>query len=598
MVPLTRLTCKDAPWNFDSKCRTAFEMLKTAFTTALILVHWTPGDKLIVETDALDYALGAILSTFSDDGEVHLVAFHSRSFSPAKQNYDTHNKELLAIFAAFQQWRHYLEGSPDPIEVFTDHKNLEYFSTTKLLTRRQVRWSKYLNQFNLVIRFRPGRLGTKPDSLTRRWDVYPKGGNSDYAVINLNNLRPVFTQNQLRASLCASALAGPVIRNAIVMDIAKLHSDIVDALPLDTFSSGHLPEPSDPHWTLGSDGLLCCDDHIYVPNSNDLRLHVLQYHHDHILSGHFGQNKTLQVIRQKYFWPNLQTFVQDYCKSCTTCMCSKAQRHKPYGTLQQLPVPEKPWSSISMDFIEQLLASSGFTSILVVVDRFSKQSIFILTMDTITSAELAHLFVIHVFSKHGVPEHVTSDRGSKFVSRFFRSLGTALDMRLHFTSGYHPEGDGQTERVHQTLEQYLHIFCNYQQDNWSDLLLLAEFTYNNSPNATTGVSPFFTNKGYHPNISIHPERDLASQHARDFVIDLDELHTTVREQILLAQKLHWGLNLFRGLVFALAFGPQFWFSLGPRCLRPRLLLFGLPSPGLFLQLPPLLCLSLGLCLPP
>ena len=105
-----------------------------AFTLAPILVHWTPGDKLIVETDTLDYALGAILSMFSDNGEVHPVAFHSCSFSPAEQNYDTHNKELLAIFAAFQQWHHYLEGSPDPIDIFTDHKNLEYFSTTKLLT--------------------------------------------------------------------------------------------------------------------------------------------------------------------------------------------------------------------------------------------------------------------------------------------------------------------------------------------------------------------------------------------------------------------------------------------------------------------------------
>ena len=191
--------------------------------------------------------------------------------------------------------------------------------------------------------------------------------------------------------------------------------------------------------------------------------------------------------------------------SCTTCMHSKAQCHKPYRTLQQLPVPEKPWNSISMDFIEQLLASSGFTSILVVVDCFSKQSIFIPTMDTITSTKLARLFIIHIFSKHGVLEHVTSDWGSKFVSRFFRSLSTALDMHLHFMSRYHPEGDGQTEHVNQTLEQYLCIFCNYQQDNWSDLLPLAEFAYNNSPNTTTGVSLFFTNKGYHPNISIHPE---------------------------------------------------------------------------------------------
>ena len=118
-----------------------------------------------------------------------------------------------------------------------------------------------------------------------------------------------------------------------------------------------------------------------------------------------------------------------------------------------------------MDFIEQLPPSSGYTSILVVVDRLSKQAIFIPTYDTITSAQLAHLFVLHVFSKHGVPLHVTSDRGSEFVSHFFRSLDKALDMKLHFTSRCHPEGDCQTEQTNQTLEQYLWVHCNYQEGN-------------------------------------------------------------------------------------------------------------------------------------
>jgi hypothetical protein len=193
-----------------------------------------------------------------------------------------------------------------------------------------------------------------------------------------------------------------------------------------------------------------------------------------------------------------------------------------------------------MDFIEKLPSSSGFTSILVVVDRLSKQSIFIPTYDTITSAELARLFVLHVFSKHGVPSHVTSDRGSEFVSHFFRSLGKALDMKLHFTSGYHPEGDGQTERTNQTLEQYLRVYCNYQQDNWSDLLPIAEFAYNNAPSASTGISPFFANKGYHPSITFHPERDLTSVRARDFVVDLDELHQELRVHLAEAQRRYQG----------------------------------------------------------
>ena len=119
-----------------------------------------------------------------------------------------------------------------------------------------------------------------------------------------------------------------------------------------------------------------------------------------------------------------------------------------------------------MDFIEKLPSSSGFDTILVIVDWLTKQAIFIPAHDTIMSADLAHLFVLHVFSKHGVPSHVTSDRGSEFVSNFFQSLGTALDMWLHFTSDYHPKGDGQTERTNQTLEQYLRVYCNYQQDNY------------------------------------------------------------------------------------------------------------------------------------
>src|SRR5467141_235453 len=128
-----------------------------------------------------------------------------------------------------------------------------------------------------------------------------------------------------------------------------------------------------------------------------------------------------------YYWSGLLSYVKDYCKSCTTCSHAKPVHHKPYGLLKQLPIP-KPWNSISMDFIEKLPSSSGYTSILVIVYHLSKQSLFILTHYTITSPQLAQLFVLHVFSKHGVPSHVTSDRGTEFVSHLFQSLGTALDM--------------------------------------------------------------------------------------------------------------------------------------------------------------------------
>ena len=410
-----------------------------------------------------------------------------------------------------------------------------------MLTRRQVRWSEYLCAFNMVVRFRPGRLGGKPDALTRRWDVYPKEGDSDYATVNPHNFRPVFTQEQLATSLRASFLIEPLLRAVHLADTPAIHANILSSLPSDGFAQEVFKDlksgvPARANWSRDESGYLRYEGRLYVPDAKDLRLRILKDKHDHLLAGHFGISKTTELVRREYTWPGVRKFVNDFCSSCTTCRRSKAPRHKPYGLIKQLPIPSRPWDSISMDFIEHLPESSGFTAILVIVDRLSKQGIFIPTTDSVDSAGLAKIFVRDVFSKHGVPAHVTSDRGSEFVSIFFRSLGEALNMNLHYTSGYHLEADGQTERVNQTLEQILRVFCSYQQDDWSSLLPVAEFAYNNAVNDTTGISPFFVNKGYNPNISASLDKEIASHQAREFVSNLDELHSKVKESIAEAQK--------------------------------------------------------------
>jgi len=204
------------------------------------------------------------------------------------------------------------------------------------------------------------------------------------------------------------------------MDVETLHSDILSALASDPISQIHLADPPDSCWSTDEAGFLWLDSHIYVPDSDDLHLQVLQYQHDHPLAGHVGQNQTLELIQREYTWPGLRTFVKDYIWSCTSCTWAKTPHHRPYRLLKQLPVPGKPWNSLSMDFIEQLPSSTGFMAILVVVDQLSKQAIFIPTHNTITSLELAKLFLLHIFSKHGVPAHVTSDHSTEFVSHFFQ----------------------------------------------------------------------------------------------------------------------------------------------------------------------------------
>jgi hypothetical protein len=202
------------------------------------------------------------------------------------------------------------------------------------------------------------------------------------------------------------------------------------------------------------------------------------------------------------------------------------------------PPETRPIVSIQMDFIKQLPVSGGYTAILVIVDRHSKQGIFIPTYDNNDTPGLVQLFVTWVFSKHGVPSHITSDRGLEFVSHFFRTLGAALKINLHYTSGYHPEANRGAERLNQTLETYLRMYTSYKQDDWHEFLPIAEFAYNNSPHETTGLTPFFVNKGYHPNIDHDTNAPYTSIAARRYAGDLATLHEEVKEQIKSSSELY------------------------------------------------------------
>jgi RNase H-like domain found in reverse transcriptase len=183
----------------------------------------------VIETDASDYALAAILSQVKSDGEIHPVTYLSQTFSDTKLDYDTDDKELMAIYEAFKAWQHYLEGTEVPIDVVMDHKNLEYFCTTWILSRRQAQWSTFLSRFNMVIRFRPGCLRTKPNALTHRPDLYPKGEGKPYGTVNPQNCCPVFSSTQLSTSLQATVMLLVALHGIITMNIEELQKDILAA---------------------------------------------------------------------------------------------------------------------------------------------------------------------------------------------------------------------------------------------------------------------------------------------------------------------------------------------------------------------------------
>ena len=187
-----------------------------------------------------------------------------------------------------------------------------------------------------------------------------------------------------------------------------------------------------------------------------------------------------------------------------------------------------------MDHIEQLPLSGGYDAILVIIGRFTKYGLFLPTHTTSTSRDLAILFLAWVFSKHGLPDEIISDRGSRFVSKFWKTVTSKLNIKRTLSTAYHPETDGQTERVNQTLEQYLRIYCAYQQNDWHEWLPLAEFSYNNSDHSSTGLSPFMANYGYHPSISV-VEGIAPSIPGRHYMTDLDKIHNQLRVTLKASQ---------------------------------------------------------------
>ncbi len=522
-APLTRLTCKDK-LEWSPEAEEAFHNLKTSFTTAPILIHADFSKPFFMETDASDFALGAVLSQM-EGGRLHPVAFHSRKFSAAEINYEIHDKELLAIVDSFQEWRHLLEGASHPVTVYTDHKNLEYFMSARVLNRRQARWNMSLSRFDFCITYRPGKQQGLSDALSRRSYLAPKEGDAAYDQQRTILLKP--EQFHLRAT----AMSVPV--DSSFLDQVRT-TIATDPLVLDV-KRRSIQISDDPSKFKFEDNLLYFEERLYIPEG-PLRLRVLQARHDFPAAGHFGFNKTLELISRDFWWPQMWKAVKEFVLSCDICSRSKNPRHRPYGLLQPLPVPKQPWSSISMDFITDLPLSDSFDSIFVVVDRLTKMAHFIPCKKTITGEETARLFLDNVYRYHGLPNDIISDRGPQFVSKFWKSLFAILKVDIKLSSAFHPQTDGQTERVNQVLEQYLRCTINYQQDDWTSYLTLAEFAYNNTVHASTQVTPFFSNYGYHPRLDTLDCAKSESPAAESFATHLSELRETMRVQLEAAQE--------------------------------------------------------------
>jgi transposase InsO family protein len=455
--------------------------------------------------------------------------------APAETNYPIHDKEMLAIVKALQYWRAELEGTKNHIEVITDHKALEYFMSSKLLSARQARWAEILSRYHFKISYKPGKHN-KADSLTQQKQTksldQAKRKNRDQALLSPAQLDPQILQELDRSSAPdtakldrSSALSTAeleVNRVALLLSPIEEQLDLIDEIlqanrtAQDLDSARKLGQESKGGYSL-ENGLLKKESRLVVAES--VRTALITASHCGLATAHPGQDKTKKLIKERYYWLGMDDDIERFVSNCHACRRSKVPRDKTPGLLHSLPIPDRPWQHISVDFKDMPLDKKGMNMVCVFIDRLGKRPISIPCNKTVDARTMAQLYLVHVHKYYGPATTIVSDRGPQFISAFWDEFCRLLGTKLKLSTAYHPQTDGQTENANQWIDQRLRPFANAFQDNWSTLIHAIDYAAASLPHHSTGLSSFMVELGYQPRMDIdwvRPKDPVpVSQHVKE-----------------------------------------------------------------------------------
>lgn len=508
-APLQRYTMKQFSNKgrilIDKEAMQAFEKLKKHFITAPILTLFEPSRKTVLETDCSGWAMGACLSQLDSEQRLRPVGYFSKKLSPPECNYDIHDKELLAIVRAIEFWRAELMSLDQPVEILTDHKNLQYFMSKRTLTERQIRWKELLDSLpGIKLRYRPAKEASRPDALSRLEQDAPTGSTDPrlcyrqmklinenwismvHATENSNHIDCPFQEEELQKLWTEGVYADGEFR-----DIREAMLQEKRCFPPSVTAKISISECS-----IDDKGCIRWRDRLLIPSYEPLQTTLIHKAHDSPITGHPGRDATLGILSREFYWPRMSHMVRKFVRNCDVCGRTHVWRDKKRGFLKPLPVPERYHQEISIDFMTDLPAKKDQPKYLMVItDRLSKE-IILEAMTTMNAEACAKRFLQCFYRFHGFPRAITSDRGSNWVSDFWRRLCEQAGIEQRLSTAFHPQTDGATERANQEIQAYLRAFITYAQTDWSDLLPSAQLAINNR-DSSLGYSPFFLNHGYH-----------------------------------------------------------------------------------------------------
>jgi len=494
--PLYVLTEDKVKFFWGKEQQHVFETLKQALTSSPILSFPSGDEKFILDTDASNIGIGAVLSQIQG-GEEKVIAYFSRVLNKAERNYCVTRRELLAMVDSMKSFRHYLLGRRFMIR--TDHFSLKWLMSFKDLEGQLARWLEKLQEFDFEILHRKGITHRNADGLSRReceesgclFCIKVEGKSAVASGVRV--ARMVFEgevlsswQKDQQQDPCISVFlqakkngTGPPIVNMTSEEVSfRVYRSYWDALVLKDgilFKEWRAPN-------LETSVL-----QLVVPR-NRVR-EVLEQAHDSPSGGHFGINKTLEKIRKRFYWATCKRDVEEWCKTCETCLSRRGPSGKGKSPMQIVDVGRKPFERVQMDILGPFpVSSSGMRYLLVVVDCFTKW-VEAFPLKNFRANTVAEVFVREVVSRHGVPIQVHTDQGRNFESRLFQEVMSLLGIRKTRTTPLHPQSDGQVERQHQTILNYLAKFISENQRDWDRWVPMFLLAYRSSKHEATGVTP-------------------------------------------------------------------------------------------------------------
>jgi transposase InsO family protein len=516
-APLSDLTAakyaKEIVWGDQQQL--AFDKLKQMLVSSPVLVHPDPQLQYVLHTDASDFAVSGVLSQDHGQG-LQPIAFWSRKMQSAEWAYPVHEKELLAIVEAVDHWKWYVDGSPHPIIVYTDHRSIEHFNRQPNLSGRQARWQERLSDITFDPRYIKGKNNSAADSLSRRADLYTEYKKeraevgspveerqaSDPLSTVESDSKTSYKHIRVIGEVSPAAVVSSAQHVAVALDRASSVWQVtIDSLPLVEMLKKAAAEDEIYQADIAqaariglyvSDGLLWTNEgKCHIPDNREVKTALIRLAHDAPTAGHPGRRKTLSNLRAICWWNNMEAEVADYVRGCITCSAKNHSNQRPAGLLRPIAIPHRPWECIHIDFVGPLPMTKNYHNmILTVIDRWTKRGHFIATTVNVTAAKTAKLLLDNVVKLHGVPEKIVSDRGPQFASKLWKELWNRLQTEVRLTTGYHPQANGQAERLNKVLVDGLRTHVNLNRNDWDEWLSLVEYAYNSSVNETTGFTPF------------------------------------------------------------------------------------------------------------